>query len=950
MKHNIKTNALRLAMALMAFLTIGAANAENRLYIENFTLNSTAPKRVAVLLDNADEVAALQCYVVAPQGVTIVDGFERNDARFATGQNPSYRVQGNGSSAVLMVTSARKNNFIGNSGAIGWITVQADAAALENGMNGTLSLKDIILSSGAGKQLEAESSTNTSVALQDGTATLSAGKGFVINPGDTHKVSLSVTNDFAVRGMSVNIVVPEGFSILNDEVFKGDRLSNGAFISVTKRSDNVTYGISIYDLASDDPVFGIGSGDVLTFDVVAPENFSDATATIMFTEPVFSNTKNRALYAEGTSVVMTNGITAYNKAMGVVAALEGEFDKALAQIAESAPNVKDLFQGEDIRTAIENLRNAIESAYADGTLTGNYDSVMSPVQEIRDAIGKLVVDALQAEQEYKDTLALNEALTKANAEISALRQKLSDTMSQISQVAPDVKDNFNGDDITAMIDALQNSVNKAFENKTLVADYETVMSIVPSIRAAMDKLLSDAKDAQKVFEENARVAANKAAYEADLAKIAALQTLLDNTVAGLKTSCPDVDTTEEVAKLQALIDAEKTKAAAALEAVKEEGKYTNTVDAEGVENAISKFKADTEAEQARINAERDRVAANKAAYEADLAKIAALQTLLDNTVAGLKTSCPDVDTTEEVAKLQALIDAEKTKAAAALEAVKEEGKYTNTVDAEGVENAISKFKADTEAEQARINAERDRVAANKAAYEADLAKIVALESSLNVTVTALKASCPDVDVNEMAQTVRNLLQAERDKAAAALAAVKDEGTYSNVVDESSIEEAIQTLIKDANAAQAAIDAERARVAANEAAYQADLNIIQKLQDNLDETVERLKAEYPGADITEAFEAAQAAIDAEKEKADAEFESVKEEGVYSNVVNVVGIEKLIQAVVDAAVASGVEDIYMDLEEAGVRIFTLDGKSIPALQRGKVNIIVKTDGTVRKMYVK
>ena len=848
MKHNIKTNALRLAMALMAFLTIGAANAENRLYIENFTLNSTAPKRVAVLLDNADEVAALQCYVVAPQGVTIVDGFERNDARFATGQNPSYRVQGNGSSAVLMVTSARKNNFIGNSGAIGWITVQADAAALENGMNGTLSLKDIILSSGAGKQLEAESSTNTSVALQDGTATLSAGKGFVINPGDTHKVSLSVTNDFAVRGMSVNIVVPEGFSILNDEVFKGDRLSNGAFISVTKRSDNVTYGISIYDLASDDPVFGIGSGDVLTFDVVAPENFSDATATIMFTEPVFSNTKNRALYAEGTSVVMTNGITAYNKAMGVVAALEGEFDKALAQIAESAPNVKDLFQGEDIRTAIENLRNAIESAYADGTLTGNYDSVMSPVQEIRDAIGKLVVDALQAEQEYKDTLALNEALTKANAEISALRQKLSDTMSQISQVAPDVKDNFNGDDITAMIDALQNSVNKAFENKTLVADYETVMSIVPSIRAAMDKLLSDAKDAQKVFEENARVAANKAAYEADLAKIAALQTLLDNTVAGLKTSCPDVDTTEEVAKLQALIDAEKTKAAAALEAVKEEGKYTNTVDAEGVENAISKFKADTEAEQARINAERD------------------------------------------------------------------------------------------------------RVAANKAAYEADLAKIVALESSLNVTVTALKASCPDVDVNEMAQTVRNLLQAERDKAAAALAAVKDEGTYSNVVDESSIEEAIQTLIKDANAAQAAIDAERARVAANEAAYQADLNIIQKLQDNLDETVERLKAEYPGADITEAFEAAQAAIDAEKEKADAEFESVKEEGVYSNVVNVVGIEKLIQAVVDAAVASGVEDIYMDLEEAGVRIFTLDGKSIPALQRGKVNIIVKTDGTVRKMYVK
>ena len=86
--------------------------------------------------------------------------------------------------------------------------------------------------------------------------------------------------------------------------------------------------------------------------------------------------------------------------------------------------------------------------------------------------------------------------------------------------------------------------------------------------------------------------------------------------------------------------------------------------------------------------ELDRVEANEAAYNENLAEIAELQAALDEAVADIKANYPDFDVETAAAEIQAIIDDQKAQADAALEAVANEGTYENAVDSAAVLEAI----------------------------------------------------------------------------------------------------------------------------------------------------------------------------------------------------------------------------------------------------------------------
>lgn len=112
------------------------------------------------------------------------------------------------------------------------------------------------------------------------------------------------------------------------------------------------------------------------------------------------------------------------------------------------------------------------------------------------------------------------------------------------------------------------------------------MAPVAGIRTAIEKLITDAKAAQK--DEEARQAANLEAYEADLAIIEALEKELDEAIETVKKDWP----TYNYASDKDAIEAQRAQADAAYAAVADEGTYTNTVNATAIREMIEKMLTD----------------------------------------------------------------------------------------------------------------------------------------------------------------------------------------------------------------------------------------------------------------------------------------------------------------------------------------------------------------------
>ena len=193
--------------------------------------------------------------------------------------------------------------------------------------------------------------------------------------------------------------------------------------------------------------------------------------------------------------------------------------------------------------------------------------------------------------------------------------------------------------------------------------------------------------------------------------------------------------------------------------------------------------------------------------------------------------------------------------------------------------------------------------------------------------------------------------------AALTAAVEEAYTNSTLADTydevmapaAGISEAIAKLVEDAKAAQTAYEVEQARIAANEAAYQADLDAIAAVEQKLEEALNKIAEEYPTYDPTEAAQAIRDAIAAARQAADDNLAAVAEEGNYTSTLDTSAIVTMIEDMLTAAWESGVDGILIDDADASNAIYNLNGVRLSNPVRGQFNIIVK-GGKATKVYVK
>ena len=938
-----KIKGMKLAALLVAAMTCFAAGAANRVYVEPFNIVDETPVDVPVLMDNDVDIMSLQFRIDLPAELELVGQPERTD-RLRNGQEITFQGVG------VVVFSMEGKPVAGNSGAIMTLKVKAKDGMLENKVV-SFGLSKIVM--GDTNNNKVQNSTKESVDVTLGEQpeyVFSASQPeAVVSAGTTFPVEVCLSNNFALGGMQFRLTMPEGFDVVNTDIKLSNRLSLGTRLYKTVRPDgSIKFVVS--DMSSV-KIADAGEGPIFILYVSVPEGYNDYEGKIIVSDIEASTvpsdggaTNTVSVDCKGFEVKIVNGGRYLSDAETVVAGLRADLAAALATIAAEAADVKDNFTGADITAAIEAIETAAREAAANGTLPAEYAAVVTdPAAAVSSSIEQLVADAKTAQKAFEDEAArkaANEAAYQASlAEIQRLTDKLNEMKQTAAASYPDAT-------VDTQVAAAQAALDKAKAEadaaRAAVADEGNYSYAVDTAAIeALIKAVGDeaAKQQAAADAEKARVAANEAAHNAVLDEIAALQASLDATKASAAESYPDADVDKQVAAAQAAIDKAKTEAAAAKAAVKDEGNYSYAVDKATIEALITAVTNEAARDQAAKDAEAKRVADNEAAYKASIDEIAALQAALDAMKTKVAATYPDANVTAETVAAQSAIDKAEAGANAAKSAVILAGNYSYTVDTEGITALINAIETAAEAQ---------RVAANEAAYQATLAEIQRLTDKLDNMKALIATTYPDVNVDEAIAAAAAAIEAAKNGAADALAAVKDEGKYSYTVDAAAIEALIDAIRTAAAEAQAALDKENARVEANQAAYEEAIAQIDALQAALDAMKANVEENYPDADVTAEIEAAQAAIDNARSEAEDALEAVAEEGTFAYSPDTDSVDALIAAIETAAKAAGIVNIEADAAK-GILYYDINGRRVINPERGMVVIRLTPDGQVTKIIL-
>lgn len=447
---------------------------------------------------------------------------------------------------------------------------------------------------------------------------------------------------------------------------------------------------------------------------------------------------------------------AYDETVATLQGMQEMLDEAKANVAKNYPAANVDAQIEAARKAINDgiagANEAYEAVAAEGTFKFdiNYGSIEALIAAVE----------AEAKRQADNNSAYND-IVKA---IDTLQTKLDMAKMTATQIYPE-------SDVTATVAAAQDAINQAKEDalkaKEDAGAEGEINYTVPAeeIEALIAKVLAEAK----------RQADNAAAYKAVETELAALQGKLDAAKATVEAEYEGTDVAALVAAAQLAIDNAETAAAEAKEAVVAEGAFAYEVPAADIEAAI-----------AAIVTEAKRQADNKAAYNAVIDELTALQGKLDAAKAEAAKDYAGFDVDALITEAQKAIDDAKSAASEEDAAVAGEGTFAYVLDKETIEAAI-----------AAIVPEAKRQADNKAAYDAAIAEIDALEADYDAAVKEVAEKYPDADVKEYIDAAKAALDAARLAADDAFAAVAQDGEFDYTVNKAEIEALVEDIIEQA---------------------------------------------------------------------------------------------------------------------------------------------------------
>lgn len=328
--------------------------------------------------------------------------------------------------------------------------------------------------------------------------------------------------------------------------------------------------------------------------------------------------------------------------------------------------------------------------------------------------------------------------------------------------------------------------------------------------------------------------------------IDSLQTELAGAVAAVDSLAPDVKDSEAIAAARNSL----TETISAMSAALEEGNANETLtyvsdamkaQVDELLAAIEKYVADAKTAQAEFVT----TSVNDAAYARLTAQLNALQTSYNTAKTTIDTDCKDV-----AAQFKSTLDSIQTRITAMTDSVKAQYDAValtaeSTIDSTSVGSAIeSVLAAAVEAQQ--------KFVANKDAYTRLTTQLSTLSSALDKAKTTIIVDCKDVATafTSALDSIQTRITAVSDSVKAQYDALAL--TAESTIDSTGIAMAIDGVLAEAKAAQAAYEG-------NADAYIALNAAVEAVADELDAAKTTINTEY--SDVADQFADALAAIDA-----------------------------------------------------------------------------------------
>lgn len=566
-------------MVLAVMLCARSVSAENKFYIEPFTISSYDVVNVPVMLENTGiNPTGFQFDVVLPAELEFAGEPTANPARLTNVHTLLF----NKNNGRVLSYSSDRQTINGIEGELLTVPVKVKTGMLTENTEVKIGIVDAILTTALGEQTVRPEDTEATVTLQAFTATgYSPAAEVVAMPGSPATIEFALRNNCNVLGMQVDFVLPEGFTADASGLTLGTRCTAGIAKSVSVNEGNV-YTVQLYSAIDNNMLTG-NDGVVFTLAVNVPEDMEADAATVTVKNLDVSYAAGKSITGEPFDVQIVNGMKVVAAANAEIEALEQELAKVLQQIAEECADVAEDYTGSEVYQQITALRTAVDNAFEDGTLKDNYDEIMKPVDDIRTAISTLLTDAQAAEKQFKE----NERVAANQAAFEAAMAEADKLQEAVDAAKEEIAKDYPGIDVTTEIEAAQAAVNAQVDNinKALEA-VENEGTFEYTVDATdTDAAIAAAKKA--AADEAKRQADNKAAYEAAVDAIDALETKLDEAIAKIAADYPSANVSLDVMQAQKAIDKARTDAEAALEAVEEEGTYDYTPDTKAIEDMIA---------------------------------------------------------------------------------------------------------------------------------------------------------------------------------------------------------------------------------------------------------------------------------------------------------------------------------------------------------------------------
>ena len=264
----------------LVVLTILNTMADNRLWMADFSIEPGETKRVSLMLDNDKVFTAFQVDLVLPEGISIVTKSNgKPNVTINTDRADDHQmvtnIRENGHVSILMM-SLESTPIMGNSGEI--VSMQFTASSDYSGTH-QIELVDAELTEPDGT---ATNPADTYCTVTGPGGSVNPGNNrlwmedFSIQPGETKRVSLMLDNDKVFTAFQVDLVLPEGISIVTKSngkpnvTINTDRADDHQMVTNIRENGNVS--ILMMSLEST-PIMG-NSGEIVSMQFKASDTFS----------------------------------------------------------------------------------------------------------------------------------------------------------------------------------------------------------------------------------------------------------------------------------------------------------------------------------------------------------------------------------------------------------------------------------------------------------------------------------------------------------------------------------------------------------------------------------------------------------------------------------------------------------------------------------------------------